>query len=45
VLSSGWREAGAHQLTWEAAGHASGTYYYEVRTGAERMVRKMMLLK
>jgi len=45
VIASGWQEAGAHQLTWDASGRASGTYYYEVRAGAERVARKMVLLK
>jgi isopenicillin-N epimerase len=45
IISSGWQEAGAHQLTWDAGSRASGTYYYEVRAGAKRVARKMVLLK
>ncbi|MDA0335147.1 MAG: T9SS type A sorting domain-containing protein [bacterium] len=45
VLASGWQEAGAHQLTWNAASQATGTYFYEVCAGARRVVRKMVLLK
>lgn len=45
VLNSGWQEAGAHQLTWNAANQASGTYFYEVRAGVQRLARKMVLLK
>ena len=45
VISSGWQEAGAKQLTWNATGQASGSYFYEVRSGAQRLVRKMVLLK
>ena len=45
VLNSGWQEAGTHRLRWSAAEQASGTYFYEVRAGARRLVRKMMVLK
>ena len=45
VISSGWQEAGAHQFTWDAGRRASGTYYYEVQAGTERVARKMVLLK
>jgi selenocysteine lyase/cysteine desulfurase len=45
VLASGWQEAGTHQLTWNATNQATGSYFYEVRAGAERVVRKMVLLK
>ncbi len=45
VLASGWQEAGAHQLTWNAANQATGSYFYEVCAGAKRVVRKMVLLK
>ncbi|MBT3343470.1 MAG: aminotransferase class V-fold PLP-dependent enzyme [Gemmatimonadetes bacterium] len=45
VINSGFQEAGAHQLTWNATGQATGTYFYEVRAGAQRLARKMILLK
>jgi hypothetical protein len=45
VIAAGWQEAGAHRLTWDAGNRASGTYYYEIRAGAERLARKMVLLK
>ncbi|MBT4503554.1 MAG: aminotransferase class V-fold PLP-dependent enzyme [Gemmatimonadetes bacterium] len=45
VLQDGWREAGAHQLTWNAAERASGPYFYQVTAGSDREVRKMLLLR
>ena len=45
VLRQGWRGAGRHQLTWDAAGRASGTYFYEVITSGNQLVRKMLLLQ
>lgn len=45
VLTSGRQAAGPHQLMWDASGRASGTYFYEVRAGATRLARKMLLLK
>ena len=45
LLDSGWQEAGSHALTWNAAGKASGAYFFEVRAGAQRQARKMLLLR
>ena len=45
VLQDGWREAGAHQLTWNATERASGPYFYRVTAGSDREVRKMLLLR
>lgn len=45
VLQDGWREAGVHQLTWNAAERASGPYFCQVTAGTHREVRKMLLLR
>ncbi|MFC2134227.1 lamin tail domain-containing protein [Bacteroidota bacterium] len=51
VLTDGVRNAGFHELRWEAAGLSSGIYFYvfhaEAISGGEKIheVRKMMLMK
>jgi hypothetical protein len=40
------RNAGTHSVIWNAAGHASGVYFYRLTTGrGESALGKMMLLK
>lgn len=39
------RPAGAHQLTWNADGMASGVYFAHLRTRNTDVSRKMVLLK
>ena len=37
--------AGQHQVKWDASGFASGIYYYMIKAGEFRQVRKMLLIK
>jgi hypothetical protein len=36
---------GNHQVTWNAAGYASGTYFYVIQADGFRAVRRMILIK
>ncbi len=38
-------QAGVHKYTFDGSGLASGVYYYEVKAGAFRNVKKMILLR
>jgi hypothetical protein len=37
--------AGAHVVTWDAAGVSSGVYFYRIESGGVAQTRKMILLK
>ena len=39
------QSAGTHRLQWNAENLASGVYYYQIRTGSYRAVRKCVLIK
>ncbi|MFN2126874.1 MAG: T9SS type A sorting domain-containing protein, partial [Anaerolineales bacterium] len=39
------QSAGFHQLEWDASNYGSGVYYYQLKAGEYRAVRKMILLK
>jgi hypothetical protein len=39
------RGAGAHEITWNANGMASGVYFAKLRAGKTEVSRKMVLLK
>jgi hypothetical protein len=45
VLVNGMNSAGAHSITWDASGHASGLYFVALRSGTQSQVRKLVLLK
>jgi hypothetical protein len=45
VLQDGWRDAGTHQVRFNAAGLPSGMYVYQLRTGEHNAVRRMLLMK
>ena len=45
VLVNGYRSAGSHEITFDAAGLASGIYVYRLRAGSSEAVGKMILLK
>ncbi len=45
VLVDGYRPAGTHMAVFNAAGKASGTYFYRFRSGDYTLTRKMVLLK
>jgi hypothetical protein len=42
-----WRlyPAGAHQLNFQASLLASGVYFYELKAGKNRIIKKMILLR
>jgi hypothetical protein len=42
---NGWRDAGVHEVTFDAAGLASGLYFYRIEAGDFVSVRKMVLVK
>ena len=39
------RQAGRHQIAWEAEDHSSGVYFYKLKAGKFVESKKMMLLK
>jgi parallel beta-helix repeat protein len=39
------RQAGQHQVTWDASGHSSGIYFYRIEAGDFTETKKMILLK
>jgi len=43
--TSGYNEAGTHQVEWNAAAQASGIYFYKVDAGKFSATKKMVLLK
>ena len=45
VLVDGQRPAGVHEVVWEAAGLASGLYFYRIQAGDYIATKKMMLIK
>jgi hypothetical protein len=45
ILYSGEKEAGVHQITWNATNYASGIYFYRMNSDKFVQVKKMLLLK
>jgi hypothetical protein len=45
TLVSERREAGFHQVEWDASGFPSGVYYYKIQTGKIQDVKKMVLVR
>jgi len=45
LLENGFRSAGWHQISFDAAGLASGLYIYRIQSGEFAETRKMMLVK
>jgi hypothetical protein len=45
TLAEGFQEAGAHRVTFQAGGLASGVYLYRLQTEDGCQVRKMLLLR
>jgi hypothetical protein len=45
TLQDGLQSAGNHQVTWNAKGFSSGTYFYKIQAGGFIETKKMLLLK
>ncbi|RJP78414.1 MAG: T9SS C-terminal target domain-containing protein [Candidatus Zixiibacteriota bacterium] len=45
TLVDGWREAGNHELTFDASGLAAGAYFVRLEAGDFTQVQKVVLLK
>ncbi len=45
LLMNEHKVKGRYQLTWNANGHGSGTYFYRIRAGAFQETRRMTLVK
>ena len=45
VLTDGFRQAGYHEITFDASVLASGVYYYTLNTGSFTDIKKMVLIK
>jgi len=45
TLVNGWREAGSHQVTWDASGLPSGLYFCRMQAGEFTGLQKMVLVK
>jgi hypothetical protein len=45
TLVSEKKNAGYHQVEWDATNYASGIYYYKIKAGDFQAVRKMVLLR
>ncbi|MFO8029636.1 MAG: T9SS type A sorting domain-containing protein [Cyclonatronaceae bacterium] len=45
TINEGMRQAGTHQVSFDASGLASGTYVYQLRAGDVTMTRTMTLVK
>ncbi len=44
-LVDGYRNAGSHDVTWNASGLTSGVYFVQVQTENQQMVQKLLLTK
>jgi len=44
-LIDGWREAGSHEVTFDASGLASGVYFCKLAANGQSAITKMMLTK
>jgi hypothetical protein len=44
-LVDGWRDAGVHEVTFDATGLASGVYVYRIQAGDNIVAKKMILTK
>jgi hypothetical protein len=45
TLADNYYQAGAHSVTWNAAGMANGVYFYNIKAGDFNMTKKMVLMK
>lgn len=45
MLAEGEKQAGSHQVVWDAGVYSSGVYFYKITAGDFNRTRKMLLLK
>ena len=45
TLTSGYKDAGTHNLTWDATDAASGVYFITLTVSDKKLTRKVLLLK
>ena len=45
ILFSGTKAAGRHNTVWQAENYPSGVYYYQLKTNANILTKKMILMK
>jgi hypothetical protein len=45
TLVNGWREAGAHEVTFDGSALASGMYFMQMQAGDYAGMQKMVLIK
>ena len=45
TLVNGYRDAGRHEVTWDAGTLPSGIYFAQIQAGTHRTVRKLLLTK
>ncbi|RJP76889.1 MAG: T9SS C-terminal target domain-containing protein, partial [Candidatus Zixiibacteriota bacterium] len=45
ALVDGWREAGLHEVTFNASGLPSGIYFARLHAGGINQVQKLVLVK
>jgi subtilisin-like proprotein convertase family protein len=45
IIEDGLRNAGSHEISFDAAGLPSGNYFYELRSGDFSVVKKMTLVR
>ena len=45
TLVDEYKSAGPHNVRWNAAGHASGMYYYRLEANGQAITKKMTLIK
>ena len=45
TLADEHQPAGYHQISWDATGHSSGIYFYQIQAGEFQKVRKIIFLK
>jgi len=45
VLVNEQMSAGPHHVSWDGSDQPAGVYFYELRTGSHREIRKLTLIK
>ncbi|MBU4446410.1 T9SS type A sorting domain-containing protein, partial [bacterium] len=45
TLYKGYKEAGNHEITWDATKYSAGVYFYKVRAGRLTEINKCLLMK